>query len=66
MFHLIGKQLKINTTTQNLEHETYTKCNREAKKTVLTFSEDTINRTNKSMPKGIDQVIKVKGQCNMC
>ena len=56
MFHLIGKQLK------NLEHETYEKFCKRAKKTVLNFPLDIINRTIESMPKRIDQVIKMKGQ----
>ena len=62
MFHLIGKQLKKDAITQNLEHETYEKFSRRANKTVLNFSLDIINRTTVTMPKRIDQVIKIKWQ----
>lgn len=63
MFHLIVKQLKKDTITQKLEHKTYEKFSRTTKKTVLKFSLDTIDRTIKSMPKRIDQVLNMKGQC---
>ena len=62
MFHLIGKQLKKDAITQNLDHETYKKFSKRTKKTVLNFPLDIINRTTESMPKRIDQVIKMKGQ----
>lgn len=62
MFYLIGKQLKKDFT-QKLERETYEKFSRKAKKTVLKFSLDTIGRTIESMPKRIDQLCKMKGQC---
>ena len=62
MFHLIGKQLKKDALTQNLVHESYEKFSRRAKKTVLIFPLDIINRTIESMPKQTDQVIKMKGQ----
>ena len=62
MFHLIGKQLKKDAITQNLEHETYEKFSRRAKKTVLNFPLDITSRTTESMPKRKDQVIKTKGQ----
>ena len=43
-FHLIGKQLKKDAITQNLEYETYEKFSRKAKKGVMTFLLDVINR----------------------
>ena len=62
MFDLVGKQLKKDAITQNLEHETYEKFIRRAKK-ILNFPLDVINRTTESMANRIDQVIKKKGQC---
>ena len=38
MFDLVGKQLKKDAITQNLEHETYEKFSRRAKKIVFEFS----------------------------
>ena len=43
-FHLIGKQLKKDAITKTLEHETYEKFSRKAKKGVMTFPLDIINR----------------------
>ena len=48
MFDLVGKQLKKDAITQNLEHETYEKFIRRAKK-ILNFPLDVINRTIESM-----------------
>ena len=62
MLHLIGKQLKKDAIPQNPEHETYEKFSRAAKKTILFFPLDIINRTIESMPKRIDQVFKTKGE----
>ena len=68
MFHLIRNpienmfHLKKDAVTRNLEHETYEKFSRRAKKTGLDFPIDIINRTIESMSKQIDQVTKTKGQ----
>ena len=62
MFHLIGKHLKKLLLLKTWNIKLNEKFSRRAKKTVLNFPLDIINRTIESMPTRIDQVIKMNKQ----
>jgi transposase len=61
VFHLIGKKLKKDAIDRKLDSETYEQFCARARRTVLNFDRDIIDKTISSMPKRIRLVIKGKG-----
>lgn len=61
IFHLIGKEMKREAKEENITQETYDQFCARAKRTVLNFSPDIIDKTIDSMPRRIEMVIKNNG-----
>ena len=61
IFHLIGKKLKTDALTNDLQHESYSEFCKRVQKISLDFPIGVIDKTIDSMSKRIDIVIKNKG-----
>lgn len=61
IFHLVGKKLRKDAKDKNIKKETFNEFSFRVKQTLLNFPSEIIDKTIASMPKRINDVIKMKG-----